>query len=232
MPDWLADVVQAESKGPLPGPLPSNEIPKWLLDRLEDLRLWIGLEVHIPAAPTTDSAPLNSGQPGDVPDWLQGWLTPETPIVSLPPSPTMPVALRVPPVASTNPLVEKIRQLSGFDLETGQILDPVKFAKWKQQQTQSGTAGQPAVSNASLLEVFRKGRSAIEAWVDDDKNRSSVMHAVADEIKTNQEIQAILHQYMNYGKGLQEKLLRHLEFMVENRRNYYKAVAGPLKGIG
>src|SRR6266540_3826369 len=34
IPDWLADVAKAESKGPLPGPVPNREIPDWL----EDLR--------------------------------------------------------------------------------------------------------------------------------------------------------------------------------------------------
>jgi hypothetical protein len=124
-----------------------------------------------------------------------------------------------------NPVVEKTLDTSGFDLETGRILDPEKFRKWKQQLAQSSPAGQPALSNASLFEVFRKARTAVEAWVDDDVNRACIMNAEFKEIERKSEIQVILHKYANYGKAMQEKLLRHLEFMVENRRKYYKAIA-------
>jgi hypothetical protein len=125
-----------------------------------------------------------------------------------------------------NFLVQKMLQASGFDLETGQILDPAKFAKWKQQQAQMRSASEPAVSNASLFEVFRKGRIAVETWVDDDKNRQCILQAGAEEIKSSPEVQAILQPFANYGKELQEKLLRHLQFMVENRRKYYNAMTG------
>ena len=86
--------------------------------------------------------------------------------------------------------------------------------------------GQSAFSNASVLEVFRKARTAIEGWIDDDVNRACVMEAKMDEIKGKPEIQAVLQKYGVYGQAMQEKLLRHLEFMVENRRKYYLAVAG------
>ncbi len=114
-------------------------------------------------------------------------------------------------------------QASGFDPETGQILDPGKFQKWKQQQVQSASIGKP-VSNASLFDTFRKARSAIESWVDDDANRGCMLHTDVEEIKRTPEIQAILHEYAGYGEEMCAKLLRHLEFMVENRRNYHKAV--------
>ncbi len=124
-----------------------------------------------------------------------------------------------------NPLIEKTLDTSGFDLETGRILDPEKFRKWKQQLAQTSAAGQPALNNASLFEVFRKARTAVEAWVDDDVNRACIMNTEFKEIERKSEIQVILQKYANYGKAMQEKLLRHLEFMVENRRKYYKAIA-------
>jgi GYF domain 2 len=142
-----------------------------------------------------------------------------------------PPSAKVPAQAKTkaapkpaSPLVEKTLDASGFDLETGRILDPEKFRKWKQQLSQS-SAGQPALSNASLFEVFRKARTAVEAWVDDDVNRACIMKTELEEIRRKPEIQVILHEYANYGKAMQEKLLRHLEFMVDNRRKYYKAIA-------
>ena len=111
-------------------------------------------------------------------------------------------------------------------METGQILDPEKFRKWKQQQASSTTAGQPAVSNGGLLEVFRKGRFAIESWVDDPANRACVMKADIEEIKQRPEMQAILREYAKFGEAMHDKLLRHLGFVVENRRKYAAAVEG------
>ena len=108
-------------------------------------------------------------------------------------------------------------------METGQILDPEKFRKWKQEQVQISSTALPAVSNAGLFEVFRKARSAVEAWVDNETNRPAVMNSEIDEIKSRPEIQLVLKEYAGY--GMREKLLRHLEFMVENRRKYYKAIA-------
>jgi GYF domain 2 len=259
IPDWLADVTAAENKGPVPDPLPTHEIPEWL----EDLRLWIGLELYTPAKhPANEHA--GSAQSGTLPDWLEGWLTPEKPGVTpqpstpapaapaapspIPVSPPpsgkatpavpagppvsaapsdkgVPLAQPVPPLAlpsaapppankeaqtasqkAVHPLVEKVLQASGFDLETGRILNPEKFQKWKQQQAHT-----TPVTNASLLEVFRKARTAIEAWVDDPVNRSCIMQADLDEIKRQPAIQAILQEYANYGNAMQEKLLRHLE---------------------
>ena len=297
VPDWLTDIAAAQTTGPSPGPAPSDEIPEWL----EDLRLWVGLDLYTPAETefSYDSTPT-----GEMPEWLQSWLTPQAPKlpdqaqapeaaqapttglsvpISAPPTakpPTVsePAQPSIPPVVSAasllplacpvaantqalakaqipsvvaapsgipptatvpspaqtmpaapnpaNPVVKKTLDTSGFDLETGRILDPEKFRKWKQQLAQSSPAGQPALSNASLFEVFRKARTAVEAWVDDDVNRACIMNTELKEIERKHDIQVVLQQYANYGKAMQEKLLRHLEFMVENRRKYYKAIAG------
>lgn len=300
--DWLADVAALETTGPAPGLVPTDEIPEWL----EDLRLWLGLELYTPAKPTTNEDAQSPT--GGTPDWLEGWLTPNEPIVAQqlpspakPVSPAIPVAIPVspppadkpaptipaaspvtptgksvvpiplatpvppppadkparavpaaipvpvpppdkavpiaqpapPPTAlpptdkatkaakqrTAHPLVEKVLHASGFDMETWQILDPVKFQKWKQQQAQS-----TPVSNASLFEVFRKARRAVEAWVDDEANRPCIMQTDIEEIKRLPAIVAILHGYANYGQPMQVKLVRHLEFMVENRKKYYRAV--------
>lgn len=358
IPDWLADVAEVERKGPLPGVLPTDEIPEWL----EDLRLWVGLDVYAPGKHTssemTGSAPTNPALSGAIPDWLENWTTPERPKApsqteaapvpcdmpapsSQPTQPAVPLAppvakqefapakteppvsppaqpaivakqetspdKAVPPVApltqtaippvppiakqepspvqtvppvspptqpaktvpstpllekadkkfipksiapkppivvpaqlptassapaitpaTTNSLADKIFQMSGFDMETGQILDADKFRKWKQQQAQIASANQPAVSNASLIEIFRKARTAIETWIDDDANRLCIMQAEIAEIGRKPEIQNILNEYDGYGKEMRDKLLRHLGFMVQNRRKYYQAVEGRL----
>jgi GYF domain 2 len=139
-----------------------------------------------------------------------------------PPAPAHPPATK----SADDFLVKKTRYESGFDLETGQILDAEKFRKWKQQQAPSTAAGQAAVSNGGLLEVFRKGRFAIESWVDDAANRAYVVKADIQEITRRPEVQAILREYGNYGDAIREKLLRHLGFVVENRRKYCAAIDG------
>ena len=295
MPDWLTDVAAGQTTGPVPSLEPTDEIPEWL----EDMRLWVGLDLYTSAQ---DELTSSSTSTGEVPDWLESWLTPQGPeqaqppqmapappvgptvhvsapptsapaqpsvppsvFVASPATPAPPVApsvLAPPPIPGSpvlaktqvpaaapapsatpppatipsqpqtkpaapkpvTPLVEKTLDASGFDLETGRILDQEKFRKWKQQLALS-SAGQPAVSNSSLFEMFRKARTAVEAWVDDEDNRACIMKTELEEIRRKPEIQVILHEYANYGQAMQEKLLRHLEFMVENRRKYYNAIA-------
>ncbi len=66
MPDWLTDVAAAETTGPAPSLEPSDEIPEWL----EDMRLWVGLDLYTPAQ---DELTSSSTSTGEVPDWLESW---------------------------------------------------------------------------------------------------------------------------------------------------------------
>jgi hypothetical protein len=64
-PDWLEDVASQETKGPVPAPAASHEIPEWL----EDLRLWYGLEAPPPppaAAPVLPPLPLAGPESWDI----------------------------------------------------------------------------------------------------------------------------------------------------------------------
>lgn len=241
LPDWLSEVDTAELHiAPLISPPSSNlESPEWL----EDLRLLVGLEVFVRAkdpAPTGEIALADPGQSSGLPDWMDGWVTSapkkEKPIAKaksvplaapVPPQSKSPQAVPIAPVVKAPPAekrektpAEKMREESGFDAETGQILDAAKFRRWQQQSRSSAP-----VSNASFLEVFRKGRLAIEAWIDDDANRLRVLHAELDELRNTPAIQAILDEAGKFGKDLQDKLLHHLAFMVENRRRYYQAMS-------
>jgi hypothetical protein len=204
VPDWLQDWLAPE---PPPEPAPPKPPP---------LAVPVAQPVKFPALAVPIAAPVKP--PVDSPTAKP----PSTPM----PTANVPVAAPKPERRAPAPsLADKVREATGFDADTGQIIDPIKFARWK-QQTRPSAAGQASVSNASLFEVFRKGRTAIESWVDDDQTRLCIMHATADEIKRNPQVQAILQEYANYGKDLQDKLLRHLEFMVENRKKYYNAMAG------
>jgi hypothetical protein len=243
LPDWLADVGVEERQDPFERVPPSNEVPEWL----EDLRLWISLETPSEASSTSaNAAEILMAPPtptGGLPDWLASWKAvegptgPTTPVKPpIAPAPIVPMATPVTPTLAPKPSVppraksatEMMRDVTGFDADTGQILDAKKFQAWKQQQARTSAANQPAVSNSSFLGIFRDARTAIETWVDDDKNRLRVLHADLAEIKNNPEVRAIVQGCANYGKEMQEKLLRHLEFVVENRRKYYAALAARL----
>jgi hypothetical protein len=263
VPDWLADVVAAESAAPTPAPAQTEELPEWL----DDLRLWAGLEMPTAAEPSAkaaaEAAPSAPAADQKVPEWLTDLEAPGEPSpVSTAPTPplAMPIAAPIPtavagkiflatpvtqptdpssiPLATpvfappanapstpnaSAPLVAMLREASGFDLDTGRILDHAKFQKWKQEQARVASPGAPAVTNASLLAVFRTARTTIEGWVDDDKNRVFMLQAGPEDLRRHPEIQRILQAYAPYGREMHDKLLRHLDFMVDNRRKYYRA---------
>jgi hypothetical protein len=128
-------------------------------------------------------------------------------------------AAEIEAVEQADILAEQARQQTGFDLKSGRVVDPVKFQQWRQQKAEAGQAG---MTNASMMGAFREARTALERWVDDDRNRLRVVHASFDEIKRNKDIQQIYVQYAGY--GFRPKLEKHLEMVVENRRKYYKAM--------
>ncbi|HZZ81773.1 MAG TPA: GYF domain-containing protein [Gemmataceae bacterium] len=153
------------------------------------------------------SAPVDSQEP-PVNDQSQIGRTKPDPSVTKRQLPSEPRA---------HPSLEEIRQTCGFDPESGEILDPVKMEKWRKSQN-------TPVKIMSLMEAFHKARCAIEDWIDDDANRSSIMHSDVKEIRCIPEIHAILREYAGYGQTMQERLLLHLEFMVINRRKYYQRI--------
>ena len=209
LPDWLQDVsIDIANKG-TQDPVVSKETPSWL----EDMRLWIGLELTDDGNLSKNSSPDTLITQG-TPDWLSGWL-PEEPIKV-----AKPVKAKQ-TVKTKDELADTTIQETGFDLKTGQILDPEKFRKWQK----AANAQQPTVTNESLFEVFRKARIAIESWVDDDSRRPLVLAGDLDAIKKDETLQALIAKSQGYGTAMKEKLWRHLEFVVGNRRRYYLAAA-------
>jgi hypothetical protein len=117
--------------------------------------------------------------------------------------------------------VDKTVRETGFDPRTGRIVDPGKFQEWK--TAARPVVAQPGLTNASIFEVFRKARTAIENWVDEDGNQPLIQQGDLAAIKGHPAVEAILGRYAGYGKEMVQKLTRHLEFMVDNRRRYYLA---------
>jgi hypothetical protein len=155
-------------------------------------------------------------------------LPPAEPLESPPPVPssTVPAASEVTSTAGdpVDLLATKALEETGLDLLTGQILDPDKFQTWKQQNARPAAQGQATEAAVSPFEIFRKGRIAVERWVDDDNNRTWIMSAAGDEVKINPEVQALLREHADVGTEIHDKLLHHMEFIVENRRQYYLAM--------
>jgi hypothetical protein len=111
---------------------------------------------------------------------------------------------------------------TGFDPRSGEIVDRAQFQKWKQQKT-NPSAPTHSPTNASMMELFRRGRTAIENWVDDDDNKTLVLHGDATAIEGNPQLAAILADFDKFGPAMRQKLQAHLAFMIENRRKYYAA---------
>src|SRR5262249_50250204 len=74
---------------------------------------------------------------------------------------------------ATDLVAEQAVKESGFDPRTGRIADADRFAQWKQQKAK---AEAPATyTNAGLMEVFRKARTQIETWLDEEEMRPLVL---------------------------------------------------------
>jgi hypothetical protein len=213
--DWLADVQSLEQKGPAPPPV--AEKPE---DWLEDLRLWFSLDLWPAKQAGTEPAAVGPPAPaGRVPDWLAAWSdAPSVPQIETVPSPAAAAARKPQDILAEQALAE-----TGFDLKTGQILDPVKFDQWK--QTRAGAqAGPGSPTNAALMEVFRTARREIDRWVDHEQHRAFIVNRTPAEIVRIAEVGGLLKKYAEHGPVLKDKLLQHLAFMVENRKKYYQVV--------
>lgn len=203
LPDWLDDVAKVERKGPLPGPVPGNHAPQWL----DDLRLWYGLEMYaVPKSPQQLPKPVTQVA---MPDWLD----------EAPAAPPQPQAAKT--MDAEVFLAEKAIRETGFDPRTGQIRDPQKFHAWQQ----ATSATQPALTNESLLEVFRQARIGLESWVAEAANRPLVQAGDLDAIKSDARVAAILRPCEGLAHVMYEKLLHHLDLIVEGRRRHYASLA-------
>jgi len=119
-------------------------------------------------------------------------------------------------------LAQKAVEETGFDPRTGQILNSAQFQKWKQQKADPNAAAGSA-TNTSLMESFRKGRVAVESWVDEDTRQALVLRGEMSALQADPEMAAIFADSAKFGPAMVQKLQAHLAFMVENRRKYYAA---------
>jgi hypothetical protein len=126
------------------------------------------------------------------------------------------------PAAPTRPSPQE----TGFDPDTGQIIDPVKYKKWQreQQQAQATPSASPG-AGLSMYEIFRKATTALQDWVDQDGTRALIVQGTLDTIRQHPEVQRLIQSYQTHGQELTGKLWLHLGFLVDNRKKFYAARA-------
>jgi hypothetical protein len=214
-PDWLADVAEIEaSLQSAPRSLPEAPLD-WLADiqELESLRA--------PAPPTTlDVAPtsptrLETAQPPISP--------PTIPVPTPAPVERQPTSNPNSPPASEDVLVKRAIAETGHDPTTGEILDRQLYEKWQRLRVAEAKATQLAITTESIGEVYYNARATLARWVDDDSRRPLILDSDLEDLKKNPEVQALLDRFHNYGPVMREKLVQHLEYLVINRRQYYRA---------
>jgi hypothetical protein len=205
LPDWLEEMRQAEKPSAAsakPAPPPPT-----------------------PGKTATTAEPFAINLTGIPLDWLDDIRQIEESLSRRPtttqppkgPSAAPPQPLPAPPQLPTMP------QQRGYDPETGQILDPAAYERWQKaeaQRRQEELQKQPTVS---VAEAFLDAQRAIQAWVDDDANKPLVTSGELESIRQCGSIQEILSRYESYGPVMQEKLLKRLAFLVDNRKKFFKA---------
>ena len=112
---------------------------------------------------------------------------------------------------------------SGFDANTGRIIDPEKFRRWQKEQQLK--RNQERKDGPTIQEVYEKARGDLSNWVDLDKNRRLILTADMEALRHDDSLRKFMHAHQRFGDEILHKLWHHLEFVVENRRKYYYALA-------
>jgi serine/threonine protein kinase len=110
----------------------------------------------------------------------------------------------------------------GYNPETGQVLDPVKFRKWQRDQQLKKEA--EMTPGPTSYEAFLKARVHLDRWLDFERNRRPILAGDMDFVRQDPDIQRFMQYYTRFGQEIIYKLWQYLEFMVENRRKYYCAL--------
>jgi hypothetical protein len=113
----------------------------------------------------------------------------------------------------------------GYDPDTGQILDPVKFKAWQREQQKLREQTAAPDSGETIYETFRRARNILSAWADLDQNHPLLVRGNLNEVKQDAELRRIMQSYQPYGNDLVRKLGDYLEFLVENRRKFFASRA-------
>jgi hypothetical protein len=239
IPDWLADISPAAQAFPESVPSSPTTPASPAVSRPPTAAAAGTPDAELPSLETPAAADSTRSK-RKTPEVLQTCegleLEPPPPAPSPPPPPrhtaiataAQPTILKPAPAPrALTVLAEKAIQESGFDPRTGQIVNPARFEKWKQEKDRPCDVAHGA-NNGSLMEVFRKARIAIENWVDDDKHQVLILGGEPVEWERDPALVAVLEQGAKYGDAMLQRLKTHLAFMIDNRRKYHAARAAEL----
>jgi hypothetical protein len=236
VPDWVSDVAALESVRATEHSVTAQDAhADESLEWLEDLRIWVGLDVHdskqtLPGTATREQPPgkpIPVAEPPSKRRKKKRRLAADSipiamPVAAAVPEPEVPTGESEPPLRIVDTLAQQTLAETGFDFKTGRVVNAARFKKWKQQKTRASESNQSDMTNASQLELFRRARTAVEAWVEDEKNRQRILESTLKQIKNSRALQDIYTQYA--GLGFRQKLEKYLEFLVVNRKKIYQAL--------
>jgi hypothetical protein len=77
----------------------------------------------------------------------------------------------------------------------------------------------------ALQDLYQRAQANLQQWADLDVNRELICDGVADELRRDVALQAILGPLQPYGPALVERYWRHVDLVVLKRRRYYQALA-------
>jgi hypothetical protein len=245
-PDWLEDVRHNEElaatarqpppaarqpvartpqRPPVPPSTPVSELSAVPLDWLEDIQQIEESLRARPALPIPPKEPALAPPPVPVVEPLKMALP--VPVQPVPPPLPVPEVRVVPPPIAPVPAAPGVPALpdplvTGYDAETGRILDAAKYARYQKAESQrrQQEAAQPSLS---VAEVFIQAHRALQDWVDAEENKPIVCEGDLDVIRAWPAIGAIMARYANYGAVMRERLEKRLAVLVENRKKFLKA---------
>jgi hypothetical protein len=221
LPDWLSDVEVTDRfivRGPPPrltGVMVTPPAPPPPGVVAPPVPKAPAPPAAIPARPMAPLAPAAPARP-----------TPSAPVVPVaqprvvPPSAPPPSAVppTAPPVPTPSAAPADTPAETGFDPETGQVLDADKYRRWQKRQKEIKTEA-PAAGE-TVYEVFLRANRTLQDWIDQEMNRPLLTKGLA-AVRADAGIQALIASFGMWGQDFTNKLWQRLEFLVTNRLDFY-----------
>jgi hypothetical protein len=192
-------------------PKPQVTPPDWLADVQRSAR----------TGPQTPAWPAVA-----MPDWLEDVRAVEGAAKSPGPSPIF-EETTTPPAAPANPPMstKSIAEPAATVPAEATILQqsPSSAGPIPEERVCSDLPHQPSRRKESVSDLVWRAEAAIHAWADMDVNKAVILSGDQEALRHDVAIHVILSLVENCGAGVSDHIWKHLEFVVENRRQYYLA---------
>lgn len=253
LPDWLADVGAAEERiGPVRREWRTSEMPDWVDDlrRLQGLPPL----TERPTPAVTPSAPVDidwtnavTVPPELIPDGMTRLpreakntaIAAEVSAIPSEPSAlpsdagSMPLSpLAPPPPAAAEPLSGDVNHAAApwFALSSGVAAQNAQDTKTRAPSAQTVETARTASviderQGESAQEAFQRAQFALQQWADLDVNHDLILSGDLDAVRSDVAIGSIVRLVDKHSSHLAQRFWKHLEFVLDNRRKYFEAVA-------